>query len=186
VIALAWRLLAGCAVPMMLPGHDPAAILAAPLAPEPGTGGPSFERRRIELVFDGDATVAPTGALLDDLHRSVTPTQQTYLLPQPGLALFESLAAVLAERGADVSRRYGGADGDGTVVGVSIAHLELHRWRTRDGDFQLVRAEVSWRFPTDGGGTIVRDTVLTRVPISRDPLLAAAGQLATALHGRMP
>jgi hypothetical protein len=176
-------LLAACAVPMLLESHDPVALLEGAMAPE---GGPSFEGKSVVLVYEGDTSLVPIGGMLDDLHRAVTPVQQSYLMPEPGYVLYESLARALAERGAKVERRYDVArtaePTGATVVGLLLRDIELHHWRTREGEFHLMRAQVRWTL----AGQTADDVVTTKVAPSRDVFAACAGQLATSLRGRLP
>ena len=99
---IAW-LLAGCATPMLLPTHHASELLEAPLG---AVDPPSFVGNTILLRFEGDESVVPLGALLDDFHRDLTPATQSYVMSEPGRVLFESLAARLADAGAEVFRAY--------------------------------------------------------------------------------
>ena len=153
------------------------------MAPE---GGPSFEGKSVILVYDGDTSLVPIGGMLDDLHRAVTPVQQSYMMPEPGYVLYESLASALADRGAKVERRYDvarSAEPKGAVVvGLLLRDIEVHHWRTKDAEFDLMRAQVRWTI----AGQSTDEVVTTKVAPNRDVFAACAGQLATSLRGRMP
>lgn len=178
-------LLVGCATPMVLPTHHAVDLLKSTLD---GAPPPSFAGRTVLLSFEGDKSVVPVGALLDDYHRGITPAIQTYVMPQPGLVLFESLAASLEDAGARVYRAYPDpiyqpdAIADAVRVGFSVTSLEVHRWRTRDGDFLLLGADVVWNM----GSHRQSDRVMTRVPVDRDVFLAAGDELSAALYARLP
>lgn len=188
MIALLW---AGCAVPLMLSSHHPDAILAAPVSPD-APPEPAFAGSAFVLRFDGDLSVTPVGAMLDDPRAAVTATQQTFVLPEPGLVLFEALATELEREQATVYRSYGpvsAVPSGAVVLGVRVDAIEFHHWRTSDGEFHLVGAAVTWQLGAEGtpaDAPAQSDVVRAKVPPTRDAFAAAAVELAASLRRRLP
>lgn len=177
-------LLFACAVPMILPNHDPELLLTSPI---PSVATPSFAGMTLVLELDADRSLAPTGAMLDDLHHAITPVQQSYLVSQPGWVLFEALADSLAASGATVYRRYGHNNAPApraavTVVGMTVDAFEFHVWRTEHSRHHLLRARIDWRVPGQSGS----DTIVARVAEGDDVFAAAGAALAAALRPRIP
>jgi hypothetical protein len=176
-------LLLACMVPMILPSHHAIELLEAPIGAE---GQTSFAGRSVHVSFGGDHSLAPVGAMFDDLNAAINPVQQTYLMSQPGLALFEALSSAIERGGGSVSRDYGWSMAPtpegATLVVVEVDEMELHRWRTESGDVLLARAKVSWTI----GGVVSSNVATARVAAQDDAVAALANQLALSLARRMP
>jgi hypothetical protein len=182
--------LGGCASFSIMPNHGPEALLEQVPLTQPAGGG-SFGKRRILIELAADLAVAPAGAYLDDINDHITPVNLSYVVPQPGMVLYEKIADALARRDAVVLRSYEpwgaprAADAATTRVSVLLRDFELHMWRRAQpgepGPLFLARAVVETRVR----GTTTMSALRIKVPAAQDPFVALADQYVRELHGAL-
>ena len=187
-LTLILLVLVGCVRAGVIPSHNPNALLRK------GAESPSapidFGGTQIVLCYSGNRSLAPTGALLDDSVAFSGPVTRLYLIPEPGLALFEKIAESLARHNARVLRQYGASrypdhlSADGAVyLYITLTEFEAHHWRVKDnGGLNLGRANILYEI---AGGSISSEpvpiTVSCKVPETTDVFEALANAFTSAL-----
>jgi len=144
-----------CSTFKMMPNHNPDEIYK--LTKETGIERTDLNKKSIILEMNGDLSVQPVGAYIDDRFHNFTNAVLTYVIPNAGHVLFESMADTLKENNARVYRKYN-TDLDrgfnvprGTkIVKVIVESLEFHLHREKDADekdgasYILSRAKISY------------------------------------------
>jgi hypothetical protein len=142
-------LMAGCATPTIMLNHSPQKLMILPvdsIIPPPSI---DLQHRNIILTFSNDGVTQPIGAYLDDYNGEFTKVVQTYTISNPGHVLFESISRYLSKANATVFNQYcnyivnPNTPKDAQKVDISVTQLEMHYWRSKQGDFYLAHGQVT-------------------------------------------